>query len=58
MNTRIAEKSDMEILSQHDKHISKEELESVISLGRIIMAEGFTHTLCNSLFFAEHNKLP
>lgn len=39
MNIRRAEKSDVEILSEYDKHISKEEMESSISLGRVSIAE-------------------
>ena len=39
MKIRVAEKSDIEILSTYDKHIGKTELESAISLGRIIVAE-------------------
>lgn len=39
MNIRIAEKSDVEIITMHDKHIRKEELNSIISLGRVIVAE-------------------
>ena len=39
MNIRRAEKSDIENLSLYEKHIRKEELESVISLGRVIVAE-------------------
>lgn len=39
MNIRRAEKSDVEILSEYDKHISKEEMESIISLGRVSIAE-------------------
>lgn len=39
MKIRTAEKSDVETLSKYDKHISKEELEVVIALGRIMIAE-------------------
>lgn len=39
MNIRLAQKSDIEALSMHDKHIRETELESVISLGRVIVAE-------------------
>lgn len=39
MNIRKAEKSDVEILSEYDKHISKEEMESIISLSRVSIAE-------------------
>lgn len=39
MNIRIAEKKDTEILSVYDKHIKKEELGAVISMGRILVAE-------------------
>lgn len=39
MNIRFAEKSDMETLFAYDKHIRKTELESVISLGHVIVAE-------------------
>lgn len=39
MNIRFAVKSDIETLSKYDKHIRETELESVISLGRVIVAE-------------------
>lgn len=39
MKIRTAEKSDVETLSKYDEHISKEELEVVIALGRIMIAE-------------------
>lgn len=39
MNIRFAQKSDIETLSTYDKHIRETELESVISLGRVIVAE-------------------
>lgn len=39
MNIRRAEKSDVEILLEYDKHISKEEMESLISLGRVSVVE-------------------
>lgn len=39
MNIKIAEKSDVEILLRYDEHIRKEELESIVSLGRVIIAE-------------------
>ena len=39
MNIRFAKKSDIETLSKYDKHIRETELESVISLGRVIVAE-------------------
>ncbi len=39
MKIRFAEKSDIEILSTYDKHIRITELESSISLGRVIVAE-------------------
>lgn len=39
MKIRLAEKSDIEILSTYDKHIRITELESVVSFGRIIVAE-------------------
>lgn len=39
MNIRRAEKSDVEILLEYDKHISKEEMESVLSFGRVSVAE-------------------
>ena len=39
MKIRIAEKSDLEILSAYDKHIRITELESSVSLGRVIVAE-------------------
>lgn len=39
MNIRNAEKLDIETLSMHDLHIRREELETVISLGRVIVAE-------------------
>lgn len=39
MNIRNAEESDIEILLTYDKHIRKDELESVISLGRVLVAE-------------------
>ncbi len=39
MNIRVAEFGDFNILSVHDKHISKEELERSIERGRIYIAE-------------------
>lgn len=39
MKIRFAEKSDIEILSTYDKHIRITELESALSLGRIVVAE-------------------
>lgn len=39
MKIRFAEKSDIEILSTYDKHIRITELESAVSLGRVIVAE-------------------
>lgn len=39
MKIRFAEKSDIEILSTYDKHIGIIELESAVSLGRVIVAE-------------------
>lgn len=39
MKIRLAEKSDIEILSTYDKHIRITELESSVSLGRVIVAE-------------------
>ena len=39
MKIRFAEKSDIEILSTYDKHIRITELESSVSLGRVIAAE-------------------
>lgn len=39
MIIRIAEKSDIEIISTYDKYIRKEELKSIISLGRVIIVE-------------------
>lgn len=39
MKIRLAEKSDIKILSTYDKHIRITELESSISLGRVIVAE-------------------
>lgn len=39
MNIRRAGKSDIEILSVFDRHIRKPELESAISLGRVLVAE-------------------
>lgn len=39
MNIRRAGKSDIEILSTLDRHIRKPELESAISLGRVLVAE-------------------
>lgn len=39
MNIRRAEKSDIENLSLYEQHIRKEELESVVSLGRVIVVE-------------------
>lgn len=39
MKIRLAEKSDIEILSTYDKHIRITELESAVSLGRVIVAE-------------------
>lgn len=39
MKIRFAEKSDIEILSTYDKHIRIAELESSVSLGRVIVAE-------------------
>lgn len=39
MEIRTAGKSDFEIISAHDKHIRKTELETVMSLGRVIVAE-------------------
>lgn len=39
MKIRCAGKSDLETLSTYDKHIRETELESVISLGRVIVAE-------------------
>ena len=39
MKIRFAEKSDIKILSTYDKHIRITELESSISLGRVIVAE-------------------
>lgn len=39
MKIRLAEKSDIEIFSTYDKHIRITELESSVSLGRVIVAE-------------------
>lgn len=39
MKIRLAEKSDIEILSTYDKHIRITELESSVSHGRVIVAE-------------------
>lgn len=39
MRIRPAELSDVKILINYDKHISKDELETVISLGRVMIAE-------------------
>ena len=39
MKIRFAEKSDIEILSTYDRHIRITELESSVSLGRVIAAE-------------------
>lgn len=39
MKIRFAEKSDIEILSTYDEHIRITELESAVSLGRVIVAE-------------------
>lgn len=39
MKIRLAEKSDIETLSIYDKHIRVEELESAVSLGRVIVVE-------------------
>ena len=39
MNFRIAQDTDLEKIYALDKHIKKEELEVVISLGRVIIAE-------------------
>lgn len=39
MNIRSAVKSDIENISNYDKHISKRELDSIVSLNRVIIAE-------------------
>lgn len=39
MNIRHATKADIDILSRNDKHISKDELENLIHLGRVYLAE-------------------
>ena len=39
MVIRLAEKTDVEILSAYDRHIGREELESAVSLGRVMIAE-------------------
>lgn len=39
MKIRPAEKTDIEILAKYDNHIRKSELISIISLGRVIVAE-------------------
>lgn len=39
MRIRIANKSDIKTLSIYDRHIRKEELETAISLGRVMVAE-------------------
>ena len=39
MNIRSAVKSDIENISNYDKHVSKEELDSIVSLNRVIIAE-------------------
>lgn len=39
MNIRSAVKSDIENISNYDKHVSKEELNSIVSLNRVNIAE-------------------
>ena len=39
MQVRIADVRDREILAQYDRHVSLEELERSISLGRVMIAE-------------------
>lgn len=39
MNIRSAVKSDIENISNYDKHVSKRELDSIVSLNRVIIAE-------------------
>lgn len=39
MKIRIAEKADIEGLIEYDKHIEPKELESIILLGRVLIAE-------------------
>lgn len=39
MNFRIAAKADVAQIAAHDKHIKKEEMESLACLGRVLLAE-------------------
>jgi len=39
MNKRIANLDDFEIIHNYDKHISEEELKTILCLGRVIVAE-------------------
>src|SRR5476651_1481946 len=39
MNIRYANSSDLEIVKQYDKHVSKEELTSIIKLNRVLVYE-------------------
>lgn len=39
MNLKVAEKADTETILRYDKHIRREELEAIISLGRVLIAE-------------------
>lgn len=39
MNIRFAKKSDMALLARQDRHIAREEMERIIPLNRILLAE-------------------
>lgn len=54
MNIRIAKPEDLDILSRHDKHISREELKYSITRGRVYLLEedgDFAGWLRHSLFW-------